>query len=244
MAKGAAGRGKRIAFGDGKRIIWGPHSADIFRGNPNIAKPGNERDPDIEWKNYYKGNRIYNRQGLGKWVWNYDFSPIPGEIYFDDEEKSFAQSIEPGFILIEPNVPWNKTVAVNKDWGLLKYQIVAEILSDAGFKVAQFSHGRNRLQGVKVINTPTFRMALAALSRARSAILPEGGLHHGAAALGVKAVVIFGGFIPPKVTGYPMHTNLTGGEKEFCGSLMKCSHCRKALDAISVDDVLRGTYLI
>lgn len=240
MAAGAAARGKRIAFGDRHKIIWGPWSADIFRGNPNIAKPGSEYAEGIEWINYYKGNRLYNRAGHGKWVWNYDFRPTPGEIYFDDRERQFAETIDEGYVLIEPNVPWNKSVAPNKDWGLANYQAVADGLSALGYRVAQFSHGRDRLTGVRVIDAATFRYALAALSRVRLAILPEGGLHHGAAALDVPAVVIFGGFIPPQVTGYPMHINLTGGI-EACGSWHVCRHCRNAMDAISVNDVLKAT---
>jgi hypothetical protein len=62
-------------------------------------------------------------------------------------------------------------------------------------------------------------------------------MHHGAAAMGVPGVVLFGGFIPPQVTGYLMHANLTGGA-EACGSLNPCPHCAAAMQAISVDEVL------
>src|SRR4030095_3529410 len=82
MARGAAARGKRIAFGDGQRIIWGPHSAEIFQGNPNIAPPGVERRPDIEWIHYYRGCRIYSYATADRWVWNYDFRPKPGQLFF------------------------------------------------------------------------------------------------------------------------------------------------------------------
>lgn len=140
------------------------------------------------------------------------------------------------FILIEPNVPWKKSVAPNKDWGLKRYQGVVDRLKAEGYEIVQTNHGRDRLDGVRTISTPTFRHALAALSRARLAILPEGGLHHGAAALGIPAVVLFGGFIPPAVTGYDMHINLTG-DVEACGSLRPCKHCREAMDNISVEQV-------
>ena len=36
----------------------------------------------------------------------------------------------------------------------------------------------------------------------------HGGLSHAAAALNLKAVVIFGGFIDPKILGYKMHKNM------------------------------------
>jgi hypothetical protein len=235
LARGAASRGKRIAFGDGRRIIWGPYSKDIFRGNPNIAPPGAERAVDIEWIGYYKGRRIYNQQGSDRWVWNYDFSAVPGEIVLDQSEQDFASAIEPGFVLFEPNVP-NKHGAANKDWGLANFQAVADMLRAAGHRVAQFAFGTRRIAGAHMIETRSFRHAVAALSRAGLAILPEGGLHHGAAAFDIPAVVLFGGFIPPKVTGYGIHTNLTGGVKA-CGSWYPCRHCRDALAAISVDIV-------
>lgn len=237
MARGAAERGKRIAFGDGKKILWDKNSAEIFRKNKNIAIPGSEKDPDIEWIPFYQGNRIYNKQAGTKWLWNYEFRPVPGEIIFSPEEEAFAKSVRPGFVLIEPNVPWWKSVAPNKDWGKQRYQAVVDALYADGKDVVQFSAGRDRLKNVRIIETRSFRMACAALSRARMAILPEGGLHHAAAAVGIPAVVLFGGFIPPQVTGYETHINLTGGATA-CGSLTKCQHCRDAMEAISVEEVL------
>lgn len=235
MAKGL--NGKRAAFGDGKRIIWGPWSEEIFRHNPHIARPGQEHRHDLAWIKYYKGHRNYNHMNADRtrWIWNYDFKPTPGRIFFSPDELEFGASIGHGFVLIEPNVPWKKSVAVNKDWGLAKYQAVATRLLAYGYDVVQMS-GRDRLKSVRSVDTPTMRHALAVLSRARFAVLPEGGLHHGAAALNVPAVVLFGGFIPPQVTGYAIHTNLTGGA-EACGSLQRCGHCREALDNISVDEV-------
>ena len=124
LARGLCQRGKRAAFGDGKKIIWGPWSEEIFRNNPHVARPGDERAPDLDWINYYKGHRNYNKMNgkRDRWVWNYDFKAIPGEIFFDREEKEFADRSGQFFVVIEPNVPWHKSVAVNKDWGLTKYQ--------------------------------------------------------------------------------------------------------------------------
>jgi ADP-heptose:LPS heptosyltransferase len=239
MARGAKARGKRIAFGDGKRIIWGPWSEIIFRGNPNIARPGEERASDIDWIAHHKGHRLYNSLSpdRSRWLWNMDFRPTPGEMFFDATELAFAEAYGAGFVLIEPNVPWAKSVAPNKDWGRARYQTIADRLIAEGRRVIQFAHGRDRLSGAAPVSAPDFRHALAVLSRASLYIGPEGGLHHGAAAVGVPAVVLFGGFIPPQVTGYPTHTNLTGGARA-CGSLNRCDHCRAAMDAISVDEVM------
>lgn len=238
MARGAKDRGKRIAFGDGQKIIFSPWSEQIFRGNPNIAHPGDESDDDIEWIRHHKGHRLYNSAGRNRWVWNMAFRPSPGELFFSAEEADFAESVGSDFVVIEPNVPAHKSVAANKEWGSSRYEMVAcELARD--HRVIQFwyENARARCASATQLRTPTFRHALAVLSRASLYIGPEGGLHHGAAAVGIPAVVLFGGFIPPAVTGYPAHTNLTGGATA-CGKLQRCSHCRAAMDAISVDRVL------
>jgi ADP-heptose:LPS heptosyltransferase len=231
MARGAAARGVRIAFGDGRRIIRGPWCEQAFRNNPNIAPA---LGGAIEWVKYYKGHRTYNRPGAGRWIWNYDFSPVPGEFYFDAGERALMR--ERRGILIEPNVPWQKSVAPNKDWGFARYRRLADMLRAAGMPVFQFSYGRDRLAGVEVINVASFREAAAVLAGMTLAIVPEGGLHHAAAAVGTPAVVIFGGFIPPAVTGYAAHINLAGAD-EACGSWSRCDHCRRALDNITVESV-------
>ena len=238
MAKGAKARGKRIAFGDGTTIKWDHYSEQIFRGNPNIARPGDEGASDLEWLPFYRGNRIYNTQAGDKWKWNYEFKAIPGELFFSHEEDKFAQHFGEGYIVVEPNVP-DKTVAPNKQWSTHRYDKVTKQLVKNGYSVVQFySVGTKHLiPGAIKIKTPTFRHAARLLKNARLYIGPEGGLHHAASAVGLQAVVLFGGFIPPAVTGYDFHTNLTGGA-DACGSLHPCNHCAEAMAAISVPDVM------
>ncbi len=236
MARGAKDRGKRVAFGDGTKIIWDHYSEQIFRGNPNIAPPGSENDPDIEWGPFYRGNRLYNTQVGDKWEWNHEFKAIPGELYFSPDEDRFADNLGKGFIIVEPNVPDFKSVADNKRWPIERYRKVARYLRKGGYYVHQFAHGAHRLPDIPQMMSPSFRHAARILKNAALYIGPEGGLHHACAAVGTPAVVLFGGFIPPSVTGYDFHTNLTGGA-EACGSLHNCEHCKEAMEAISVDEV-------
>jgi hypothetical protein len=233
FARGARARGKRIAFGDGRRIIWGPHSSTIFRGNPNIALIGTERASDVEWVPYYKGHRIYNRQAGDRWMWNYEFKVSPGEIFFGDDEVKHED--DDSLILVEPNVP-NKACGPNKQWPVERFQQVSDELTSAGFTVRQFEYGRPNRVAIGV-RTPTFREAASLLKSARMAILAEGGLHHAAAAVGTPAVVLFGGFVPPEVLGYDTHVNLTGGVTA-CGSYKRCQHCVDAMTSITVEEVL------
>lgn len=238
LARGARARGVRIAFGDGQKILWDQHCGPIFQGNPNVAPPGHEAAGDLEWIAHYKGARLYNRQAERKWLWNYDFHAVPGEIYFAEPEILAGKRAGRGFVLIEPSVPRWKSVAQNKDWGRAKYQGVADGLRQGGLKIVQLMHGNEpALRGVSAVPTRSFRDGLAILRRAALFVGPEGGLHHGAAAVGVPAVVLFGGFIPPSVTGYAAHTNLTGGA-EACGSLRPCTHCLEAMARIGIDEVL------
>jgi ADP-heptose:LPS heptosyltransferase len=245
MARGFAARSRRVAFGDGSRIIWDQNSEIVFRHNPNIAEPGAERASDIDWMAYYKGQRGYNRvSDSGRhWVWNYDFSAPRGEIFLNAAERVGGGKYGRGFVLVEPNVPQWKSVSVNKDWGARRYQAVIDKLVKDGFEVKQFRHAKGgaALSGVQAMPVDSFRQALAIMSNAAVYLGPEGGLHHAAAAFGIKAVVLFGGFIPPAVTGYAGHVNLTGGA-EACGSLRPCPHCRNAMGAISVDEVFAATF--
>lgn len=248
LARGAAARGKRIAFGRaGGRTHWDQNSTEIFKLNPNIALPSTEHKEDVEWINFRTGHRGYNHLEGRNWIWNHDFKAIPGEMFFSEAEKEWASRVGNGFIVIEPNVPPNKSWSQNKVWPVSRYQAVAAELRNS-FEVVQFRHNKSKylLSGVRVIQTPTFRLALSVLSNAALYIGPEGGMHHGATAVGISAVVLFGGFIPPSVTGYDHHTNLTGGEHWFCGSLDLCPHCLAAMRRIYIGDVLTASipYLV
>lgn len=161
-------------------------------------------------------------------------------MFFSREEKRFGEQAGRGFILIEPNVPNFKRSSVNKAWPLDRYEAVAEELKADGHDVVQLWYPRAtyRLKSARVFQTPDFRRALSVMKNSKLFIGPEGGLHHGAAAVGKPAVVLFGGFVPPEVTGYSDHANLIGNSIEACGSFSLCQHCRDAMESISVDEVL------
>jgi ADP-heptose:LPS heptosyltransferase len=240
LARGMREHGKRAAFGDGKRIIWGPWSNEMFKHNPNVAAPGAECSTDLEWIPHYKGSRIYNKLKNGKWVWNYTFKAVPGEFYFSKNEEDLGAAFNgTDFIVIEPNVPWQKEVAPNKDWGREKYEVVANKLKSSGHQIVQFMHKNSqyKLECAKKLEFQKFRDVISVLARSSLYIGPEGGMHHAAAAVGIPGVIIFGGFIPPAVTGYDGHTNLTGGA-QACGSIKPCKHCSEALRKITTDQVV------
>ena len=65
----------------------------------------------------------------------------------------------------------------------------------------------------KWVETPTFRNALAILSKAKLFVGTDGGLHHAAAALGIPSVVIWTGFTSSRHLGYDTHRNIHDGSE-------------------------------
>ena len=145
-------------------------------------------------------------------------------------------------MILEPRL--KPAASPNKDWGWQRWAELARRLDRHGLRVAQFGGPSTRpLPGAEVIACASFREACAVLSRARLAVLPEGGLHHAAAALGTPAIVIFGGFISPRQTGYLHQLNLfTGGAP--CGMRKRCRHCEQAMRRIEVDEVVARSLLL
>lgn len=136
-------------------------------------------------------------------------------------------------------------MAVNKQWPVTRYKELSRLLIDSGYSVAQFRYnppfgpGNILGSGVDLLDTPSFRHSLALMKRAKFYVGPEGGLHHGAAAVGTPAVVIFGGYISPDITGYAHHYNhYVGGEP--CGSFQQCPHCSNAMALITVEQVFES----
>ena len=127
---------------------------------------------------------------------------------------------------------------MNRDWGFDRWQQVVNELKD-DFVFFQSSFGKDKiLQNVINLHNVNFRKSCVLLSNADLFIGIEGGMHHAAAALNKKAVVIFGGFIHPSITGYDFHKNLyIDNERSPCGLKDKCDHCQKCMELITVYDV-------
>lgn len=231
--------GLRTAFGNRQKVIWSPCAHHIYQNNPKVIGP-NERysaKDKFIWCEHYVGNRLYAANISGFWKWRYDFKPDVGEIFFTDLERDFSHKHKSGFIVIEPNV---KSVSPNKQWLWERYQEVADCLLARGFQVVQFS-GQKYLHRVERIATPSFRMAMSFLSKARLFIGPEGGLHHAAAIFRIPAVVIFGGFIHPKLTGYEYQASLFSGGDAACGTIRRpCAHCVQSMDEITTEQVIHA----
>jgi len=165
----------------------------------------------------------------------------PGRIYPPDDARRWAaENIPEGCIIVEPVV--RRPSSSGKDWGVDRWRQVVESLSISA-PIIQLGEDGGRPMVAPWIKTPTIWHAAAAIERAALVLTPEGGTHHMAGALDVPHVTIFGGFTHPATTGYettwPLYVDIEGSP---CGRYDDCDHCRRALDMITVEDVINTAY--
>lgn len=216
------------------RVVYGKRLwSEVFDHNPRIA---HSVDKDAqEYHARVNGLRPYCvGKSEQRWAWT-EYKPPVGELYFQADELAFAGQFSPD-VVIEPNL--KGMASPNKDWGGDRWQKLVGLMRAKGLRPVQLGKpGSRKLDGADLIETRNFRHACAVLARARAAVLTEGGLHHGAAAVGVRSVVIYGGYISPKQTGYDLHANIFTGVQP-CGMRVPCMHCDEAMRQIKPEMVL------
>ncbi|MCH8036601.1 MAG: hypothetical protein IIC53_05680 [Proteobacteria bacterium] len=212
-----------------------PRRHPLWAGNPRIATPeAVARGLPVQTIVNGPGCRPYidyGRTTETRWAYR-DWRATPGELYGIEARKPRDYAI------VEPHV--KAKASPNKDWGWARWQALVRRLDLDWVQLGP--PGTRLLDGVRTIETASFLAACRALTGARAAVLPEGGLHHAAAALGVPAVVIFGAMTSPANTGYDSHTNLfDAGSASPCGRRVACPHCARAMARIEPETV--ATYL-
>jgi ADP-heptose:LPS heptosyltransferase len=207
---------------------------EIFKNNPYIVTNG--------------GFRLVNEQGNRpyilaitpeKIVYNPNFRAVPGEFYFTEDEIREAHQLIgqlKDFVIIEPSIK-NKFSQGNKDWGWDNWERLVHRLKDYTLVQLVPDQSAKKLAGVRVIETKTFRIACAVLKESTLFVGTEGGLHHAAAALKVRAVVIWSGYSHPLHLGYPQHANIRADNSPPCGSRASCDHCKAMMAKISIQHV-------
>lgn len=207
---------------------WSP----IWENNPRIARPYDKGDFQKLVARGANNQRPYHlAKTPEKWVYNLNFRPDVGELYFSRDELEFGKRHR-GLIILEPHI--KSGASPNKQWGWDRWQKLTDQILAEGLHVSQIGpHGTRLLRGARLIQTADFRHGCAVLQYARAAVLPEGGLHHAAAAVGLPAVVIFGGFTPIELTGYDLHRNHGASLNQACGMRIPCKHCAVWMAGIS-----------
>lgn len=217
------GRKVCIRRRDGK-----PYWSPVWDGVPFLAR---RADASTDVIINGGGPRGYIDAKYGdRWVWR-KYHARPAEIVFTEAEIAFAAP-HAGRVMIEPHGKavghTNKVYPFNR-WLEVVRSMPGELFVQCGAGDLPWLMEPN----VKHVVTPSFRHAAAVLEVSRALVSGEGGLMHAAAAVDVRAVVVYGGFISPACTGYSMHKNLFTGEGLGCGLRTTCQHCTKAMSRIT-----------
>lgn len=235
----ASGHAKTEFIRTGKRV-WicdksgKPRWSDLWHGLDWIAQPHEKGDfatvingggcrPYVKYP-WHRGKQAFTDWRARDHI---------GGLLFTESEMGFALGIaarHPGFVVIEPNLKPGSNP--NKQWGFERWQALVRLTPEIAWLQIGLK-GSRRLDGVAFVETGTFRLAAAVLSKARFAVLPEGALHHAAGHMGKKAIVLFGGAIPPETLGYEWHDNIADhGPDGPCGEWKPCAHCARVWASI------------
>jgi ADP-heptose:LPS heptosyltransferase len=234
MAMGDAARLRgdreiKVAIGDGKNLYASP----LHQNVPWLWQAGERIPADARWIISHPGNRPYcdyermirearERFGwkggidgkqafqlLKRKYWRQSYHATPAPVVLLEWERATGRLLvdqledRRPLVLIEPNIKLG--APENKRWPFARYQQVINACKD---RCTFVQFGRPLLIGAVPMPAQPIRSVLAMLSAVDAYVGTEGFLHHAAAALGKPAVVIFGGYINPKVTGYTSHQNL------------------------------------
>jgi len=217
------------------KIVYerGPRWYDAWANNPRIAIPSEQGDLH-EWCPREHGLRPYCASKTAeRWEWK-PYRPPVGELYFQPWEEAFGK-LHAGYVILEPNL--KRGASINKQWERRRWNDLAQMFLAAGVKIATVGvDTAQQLVGTDHIRT-SIRQAAAVIANAKLVIVPEGALHHIAAAVGTPAVVIRGGYISQRVTGYDGQADFFVDDDLGCGMRVKCSHCEAAMAAIKPEAV-------
>lgn len=220
-----------------KIIYEKPRWHEAWFNNPRIAQPDEKGDfQELRPRNNYLRPYMVAKSN-DRWTWK-AWGPPKGELYFKDAELKTGEKY-PDRIILEPHL--KPGASPNKQWPWDRWQTLAKMLCQDGFKVAQMGESQKKaLEGAEFIWTRSMRLAATVVAKAKAVIVPEGALHHVAAVVNVPAVVLFGGYISPAVTGYEGQASLFEHTPEHplgCGWRVHCQHCVDAMAKITPERV-------
>ena len=250
---------KQIIIGNAKKKQ--AYHSIVYDNNPSISDCRNlDFNKPIHMIDYHPGNRPYINYEMskkyGKYIWNINFKPTPGAIFFSKEEKNNAKIILENAVEYWKKKNKKKYKAIifletsstkindmqfgikhqNKDWGWKNWCKLTEQIKNE-FLIIQPRHKDTKiLEDIYTTNNINFREACAILNLCDFYLGNEGGFGHASAALGKKAIIYFGGWIDPKIIGYSFHDNIYFNSKESpCGEFKKfCDHCERARVNVTV----------
>ena len=162
-----------------------------------------------------------------RWAWR-KFEPTPAELPWITADAR-ARDV----IIVEPNL--KPSASPNKQWG--RWQELIDAAPTLPW--AQMSGGGQvQLRGVTQLEANGFAGTCGLLRGARLAVLPEGALHHAAAAVGCPAIVLFGAYIPASATGYDCQVNVEVDDPAATGWRIMNERCQAAWKTITPQAIL------
>lgn len=218
---------------------------DLWDGNPIIAKPDDVAAGEAVHRitngvgcRPYAVNPWSRQSGITFTDWR--ARDHRGRIYLTEQEHAVGRQIreEIGpYWVVEPSLSAQSNP--NKQW---PWRNFVQVTEPGGPQWLQMIHTDSIPLGFpKLIWGQTFRVACGILAHADGYLGTEGGLSHAAAALGIPAVVLFGGCMSVETFGYPEHVNLAdNGPESPCGRWLPCPHCQAAMAAITVPAVAQA----
>ena len=172
---------------------------------------------------------------------------LPSEII----KKEIINKNKKPRILIEPSI--KATVSsTNKQWPIKYFTKLIKLLNTK-FEVDIPIWAKNLIPNNIIKSYFSSLDLLSSFQKINDydlVITPEGGLHHIVSATKTPAIVIFGGFIAPDITGYVNHVNI-GFKSNFskdrmhldaCGSLNECEHCKMIMEKIKPNLLFQLAY--
>lgn len=213
-------RGRRIAVLDRNGTHrWHP----LWLGNPLIAAPGQAGEPVANGPGC-RPYIDYARTTAARWAYT-TWRCWPGDLPAIAPDPAGG-----GGILIEPHI--KPQASPNKRWPWERWQALVDLNRSLPW-LQLGPPGTRMLKGVRTLQTADFESAVRVLAGCAAAVLPEGGLHHAAAALGVPTVVLFGGMTSPRNTGYTDQTSLWVDDPAALGWRIEHPACAAAWDRIT-----------
>jgi hypothetical protein len=209
-----------------------PRWHEAWRASPHILHPTQvEQGPYQCIIDGPRARPYVDTTDRDRWV----FKPgkqTRGDLYLDAQELAMAP--HGSYVVLQPH---SKPSVPGKAWGWARWQALADLLP---WRLVQPGLADwPTLEGAQRVVTSTFRQAAGVIAGARMVITPEGAMHHAAAALGVPAVVLYGGFITSEITGYPEQVAIVDdGPGTPCGVVRQaCPHCVAAWARIYPEQV-------
>jgi hypothetical protein len=213
-----------------------PRHDDLWIGNPAVDKNSEIKILDGPSARPYI-LRWTRSNGLRS-VFNPKYRARAGHVYLTDEEKETAAELTPQepFGIIEPHI--RKGSSINKNYGFDRW---AKVIKNFPLQLYQFTFTGEKtrlLPGVRPIPAPPFRISMGIMASAKIIMCNDSSLNHVAASVGVPAVVVWGGFCDPLITGYKSNVNFyVSGNGSPCGNYSPCDHCKRAMAMIKPEDV-------